>query len=49
MHQNVFVDLEIGKDGTEMVKAFGNCAVIAFYYLLQVREYKVKNREIKQS
>ena len=36
------------KYSTEMVKAVGDCAIIAFYYLLQVGEYTVKNKETKQ-
>ena len=35
-------ELGMEKYATEMVKAVGDCAVIAFYYLLQVREYTVK-------
>ena len=27
-----------------MVKAVGDCAIIAFYYLLQVEEYTVKKQ-----
>ena len=36
--------LGMGKDATQMVKAVGHCAVILFYYLLQVGEYAVKKR-----
>ena len=35
------------KDSTEMLKAVGDCAVITFYYLLQVGEYTVKNQRKK--
>ena len=35
-------DLGIEKYATEMVKAVGDCAIIAFYYLLRVGEYTVK-------
>ena len=44
-------ELGMGKDATEMVKAFDDCAVIAFYYLLRVGEYKVKKQrnETKQT
>ena len=35
-------ELGMEKYATEMVKAFGDCAVIVFYYLLQVGEYTVK-------
>ena len=47
----VLADLGIGKYATEMVKAVGNCAVIAFYYLLRVGEYTVKKQrnETKQT
>ena len=39
------------KDSTEMVKAVGDCEIIAFYYLLQVGEYTVKKQinETKQT
>ena len=30
------------KNATEMVKAVGDCAIIAFYYLIRVAEYTVK-------
>ena len=41
----------MGKDATEMVKSVSDCAVIAFYYLLQVREYTLKEQrnETKQT
>ena len=29
-------ELGVAKDATEMVKAVGDCNVIAFYYLLQI-------------
>ena len=29
-------DLGMKKDATEMLKAVGDCAIIAFYYLLQL-------------
>ena len=32
----------MSKDATEVINAVGDCAVIVFYYLLQVGEYKVK-------
>ena len=35
-------DLGMEKRATEMVKEFGDCTVIAFYYLLRVGEYTVK-------
>ena len=35
-------ELGMKKDATEMVKAVGDCAVIALYYLLRVGEYTVK-------
>ena len=37
-------DLGIEQDTTEVVKAVGDCAIITFYYLLQVGEYKVKKQ-----
>ena len=39
------------KDATEMVKSVGDCAIIAFYYLLRVGEYTVKQQrnETKQT
>ena len=37
-------DLRMKKDATEMVKAVSYCVVIAFYYLLRVREYTVKKQ-----
>ena len=40
----VLVELGMERDATEIVKAVGDCAVIVFYYLLQVGEYKVKNK-----
>ena len=51
MYQNFLEDLGMEKDATEMVKAVGDCAVIAFYYLLQVGEYTVKKQrnETKQT
>ena len=44
-------ELGMAKDATEMVKAVGDCAVIAFYYLLRVGEYTVKKQrnETKQT
>ena len=44
MHQ-----LGMGKDTTQMVKAVGHCAVILFYYLLQVGEYAVKKKKQNKS
>ena len=41
-------DLGMAKDATKMVKAISDCAVIAFYYLLQVGEYTVK-RQINEA
>ena len=35
-------DMGMEKYATEMVKAVGDCAIITFYYLLQVGEYTVK-------
>ena len=37
-------ELRMEKDATEMVKVVGDCAVIAFYYLLRVGEYTLKNK-----
>ena len=37
-------ELRMEKDATEMVKAVGDCAVTAFYYLLQVGEYTVEKQ-----
>ena len=31
----------MAKDSTEVIKLVGDCAVIAFYYFLQVGEYTV--------
>ena len=47
----VLAELGMGKYATEMVKAVGNCAIFAFYYLLQVGEYTVKKQrnETKQT
>ena len=43
-------DLGMKKYSTEMVKAVGDCAIIAFYYLLQVGECTEKKRnETKQT
>ena len=44
-------DLGMEKCATEMVKAVGDCAIIAFYYLLRVVEYTVKKQrnETKQT
>ena len=42
---DVLAELGMEKDATEMVKAVGYCAVIGFYYLLQVGEYTVKNQK----
>ena len=33
----------MAKDATEVVKSFGDYALITFYYLLRVGEYAVKN------
>ena len=38
------VELGMNKYATEMVKAVGDCAVIAFYYLLQIGEYTAGNK-----
>ena len=38
-------ELGVAKDVTEVVKAFSDCAVIAFYYLLQVGEYTLKKKK----
>ena len=40
----LLAELGMEKDATEMVKAVGDCAVIAFYYLLRVGKYTVKNK-----
>ena len=37
-------EMGMAKDATEMGKAVGDCAVIEFYYLLRVEEYKVKRK-----
>ena len=37
-------ELGMDKYATEVVKAVGDCAVIAFYYLLRVGEYTVKEQ-----
>ena len=42
-------ELGMEKYATEMVKAVGDCAVIAFYFFLQVGEYIVKNKETKKA
>ena len=44
-------ELGIEKYATEMVKAVGDCAITAFYYLLRVGEYTVKKQrnETKQT
>ena len=42
---NVLAGLGMEKYATEMVKAVGNCAIIAFYYLLRVGEYTLKKTE----
>ena len=34
--------LGMEKDATKMLMAIGDCAIIVFYYLLQVGEYTVK-------
>ena len=41
----------MAKDTTEVVNAVGDCALIAFYYLLQVGEYtvKIQRNETKQT
>ena len=36
MYQNFLEELGIAKDATEMAKAVGDCAVIAFYYSLRL-------------
>ena len=41
-------ELGMEKYATEMVRTVGDCAVIKFYYLLQVGEYTAKNKETKQ-
>ena len=41
--------LGMGKYATEMVKAFGDCAMIAFYYLLRVGEYTVNKKKQNKS
>ena len=38
------VELGMAKDATEVVKVVGDCAVIAFYYLLRVEEYTMKGQ-----
>ena len=40
-------ELGVDKDTTEMVKSVGDCAAIAFYYLLRVGEYTVKKQRNK--
>ena len=45
----VLAEMGMEKYSTEMVKLVGDCAVIVFYYLLQVGEYTGEKREIKQS
>ena len=42
-------ELGMVKGTTEMVKTDGDCAIIAFCYLLQVEEYKVKNTMTRRS
>ena len=42
-------ELGMAKDATKMVKVGGDCAIIAYYYFLQVGEYIVKNKETKQN
>ena len=42
-------ELRMEKDATEMIKAVGDCAVITFYYLLQVGEYTVKKKKRDKS
>ena len=37
-------ELGMEEDSTEMVKEVGDCAIIAFYYLLRVGEYTVKKQ-----
>ena len=44
MYQNVLAGLGMEKYATEMVKAVGDCAVIALYYLLRVGAYTLKNK-----
>ena len=41
---DILEELGIEKDATEMLKAVGDCAIISFYYLLQVEEYTVKKQ-----
>ena len=43
-------ELGMEKYATEMVKAVGDCTIIAFYYLMRVGEYTVKKQinETKQ-
>ena len=41
-------ELGMEKYSTEMVKAVSDCAVIEFYYLVQVGEYTVKNKYMKE-
>ena len=41
-------ELGMEKYSTELIKAVGDCAVIAFYYLLRVGEYTVKKHGIFQ-
>ncbi len=38
------VKLSLHKDATELVRAVGNNATVAFSYLLQIGEYTVKGR-----
>ena len=40
-------ELGMEKYATEMVKAFDDCAVIAYYYLLQVGYYTVEKQRYK--
>ena len=41
----LLAEFGMAKDATEVVKAFCDCAVIAFYYLLRVGEYTVKKKK----
>ena len=40
-------ELGMDKDATEVVKAVGDCAVIVFYYLLQLGKYPVEKQRNK--
>ena len=47
----VLEELGMEKDTTKMVKAVGDCTVIAFYYFMRVGEYTVEKQrnETKQT